>query len=354
MNISSCPYITLGQASNLYNIFKGNDTRKYGKQIEILACEVFKEIARNILFLTKSTYVPLIGGEPFNYVNLPHDCQKFLSASIEEKRCHTLKPLYYNPNLNVLVKPKEKLCSCTACDCGGLCESIGGLTATFKTVTINGTDYTETTYLKYCPNGDIMEYRVIPTTQYTFERGSYDSSYDISYEIGDSDSEVVYYNLSRKLCALAVKPCGCPEQTPENENLFFTNCSCYCNPLLSINKCQKFWGDCNFYAGEVVMSDCQTKLSVKHVQDFADNKEIIITYQTTGIDPDSETTMPDYAKMALFTGIDYYKNLFNDRINPRIKQEQYYKYIDEQNKIIVYQNKFAIEWLTSQPEMANW
>ena len=64
--------------------------------------------------------------------------------------------------------------------------------------------------------------------------------------------------------------------------------------------------------------------------------------------------MPDYAKMALFTGIDYYKNLFNDRINPKIKELQYYKYIDEQNKIIVYLNKIAIENLESMNEMSNW
>lgn len=348
-----CPTISLNQGAELYNIFKGNESRKNFKQTIILAGEVFKEIFLNTLFVTKSLYVPLKGGNPYNYVDIPSDCLKFLSASVED-RCHNMKPLYYNSSLSVIVKPTLKTCTCTACDCGGLCESIGGLTATFKTVTINGNPYTETTWIKICPNGDIMEYRRIPTLKYTFERGSYDGSYDISYEIGDDSSEIVYYDLSRKLCNLEVLPCGCPKQTKENENLFFTNCGCFCNPLRSLKLCEKYWGECNFYAGEVSASECGTKLFVKHVQDFEHNKQIVINYQTTGINPDAETTLPDYAKMALFTGIDYYKNLFNDRIPPKIKEAQYWKYIDEQNKIITFIGKIGIEVLEGAPEMSNW
>src|ERR1700679_455120 len=191
--IASCPTLTLNQVTDLYLVHKFNTSRKWYKEYLILSQEVWSEIFQPTLWVVKSEYVELKKGHPYNYVDIPNNMQRFLSLSVKD-RCGNLKPLYYNGELDVLVKPKHKTCGCNNCDCRGLCEAIGGLTATTKEVIINGTSYTETTWVKVCPNGDIYEYRTIPTLKFTFDPGAYDISYDISYEIGDSSSEVVYYN----------------------------------------------------------------------------------------------------------------------------------------------------------------
>lgn len=351
----SCSTLTLSQATDMFLIFKGIDKRKYAKDYLTISQEVWKELFQQTLFCTKKIYVELIKGTPYNYVEIPRDSYRFFSLAVED-RCRNLKPLYYNNKLNVLVKPNPvtKRCNCEVCDCGGMCETIGGIVPITEIVNINGTDYTNMTWIKNC-NGDIMEYRTLWTTQYSFVRGSYDNSYDFSYEIGTSDSEVVQINLSRKLCKLETLDCGCPTQTRENEELFARHCGCYCNPLNPvIQRCERHWGECEYYAGSIRLSDCGTKVFVEHVDNLDLNHWLVMSYQTSGIDPDAQTLMPDYAKMALFTGIDYYKNLFNDRIHPNIKQMQSWKYIDEQNKIIVYNNKIAIEDLASLPLVANW
>lgn len=351
----SCPTLTLNQALDIYlGGFKGIDKRKAYKQYQILAMEVWKNIFQETLFSTKQVYVELKKGTPYNYVEIPNDSLRFFGLSVEDK-CRNLKPLYYNDKLNVLVKPKNKTCGCESdCGCSGMCESIGSLVATTQIVNIDGTDYTNTTWIKNC-NGDIMEYRTIWTKSYIFDRGSYDNSYDVSYEIGTSSESVVQVDLSRKLCKLTTMPCGCPEQTKENERLFSEFCGCYCNPLNPIRqRCEKVWGECQYYAGSIKLSDCGTRVYVEHVDNLHKNGWLVLTYQTNGIDPDYQTTIPDYAKMCLYTGIDYYKNLFNDRVPRSTKQEMYYKYVDEQNKIIVYNNKIAIEDLQALDTVANW
>lgn len=350
----TCSILTLGEMTDQYLLFNGIDKRRYFKQYLFLSGEVWKDLFQNTLFVTKSVYVELKKGSPYNFVEIPDDSVRFFGLSVPDK-CGNLKPLYYNDKINTLVKPTIKSCGCDACDCGGLCESIGSLIPTTKEVIINGDPYTETTWIKTCPNGDVMEYRTIPTLQYQFDRGSYDNSYDVSYEIGTSSSEVVTYTLSRKICKLEVAECGCPTQTKENECIIADHCGCYFNSLTHAKrKCEKHWGERNYYAGECVISDCRSKVFVKHVDHFDDNNWMVMSYQTNGINPDGQTQVPDYAKMALFTGMFYYKNLFNDRLNPRIKEAQKYSYMDEQNKIILFNNKFAIEDLESLPQMATW
>lgn len=351
----NCPTQTLSEVTDQFCIMSGIDKRKYFKQYLYLISEVWKDIFQNTLFSTKSVYVELKKGLPYNYVDIPIDSVRVFGLSVEDK-CNNLKPLYYNDKINVLIKPSatSKTCGCEKCTCDGLCESIGSLVPTTEVVNINGTDYTNTTWIKNC-NGDIMEYRTIWTTKYSFNRGSYDVSYDFSYEIGTSNSEVIQINLSRKLCNLTTKECGCPEQTKENETKFFDCCGCFLNPLIPLKrKCEKHWGDRNYYSGECVISDCGTRIYVKHVDHFEDNHWLVMQYQTNGITPDAQTQVPDYSKMALFSGVYYYKNLFNDRLNPKIKEAQYYKYVDEQNKIILYNNKFSIEDLEALPQLATW
>lgn len=352
---TNCPTLTLGEAADQYCIMNGIDKRKYLKQYLFMIQEVWKDMYQNTLFVTTNKYVELKKGTPFNYVEIPSNSFRFLGLLVDD-RCHNLKPLYYDNQINVLAKPKQssKRCNCETCDCGGLCETVGSLVPTTEIVNINGTDYTNTTWVKNC-NGDVMEYRTIWTTKYNFDRGSYDNSYDFSYEIGSFSEEVVQYTLSRKLCKLETLDCGCPVQTKENEECFFKHAGCYINQLTPTwTKCCNHWKDNNYYAGSCRISECGTRVYIEYLEHFDKNHWLIMSFQTNGIEPDAQTNIPDYSKMCLWKGVYYYKNLFNDKINPKIKEDQMYSYINEQNKLIVYNNKIAIEDLEALPQMANW
>lgn len=365
--MNNCPTISLSEVVDSYLVHKFNDGRKYYKNYLVIGLEVWKQVFNETMFSMRNEYMELKKGEPYNYIDVPPDMQRYLSSSVKDK-CDNLKPLFYNQNLDVIIKPKRKACGCEDkfCDCAGLCDAIGGLVVNTKEVIIDNPDssppgqpttYTEYQWLKYCPNGDIFEYRQIPTTQYTFARGSYDDSYDISYEIGESSSQVVVYTLSRKLCSLKVLPCGCPAQCPENEQLFFNHCGCYLNTFNpSINLRNRWYDECNFWAGEVKMSDCGTKIFVKHVECIEKNHHILLSYQTNGINIDGSVQVPNNmaTKMCMYAGIEYHRIVFNDRYNKTQKDDAFYKYVDTQNELIKWLNPISEEWARALPTVAVW
>ena len=347
--------LTLSQAVDTYCVLKEIDRPKNYKSTLILAAEVFKQIFRNTLFVTKSTYVPLKNDGTYNYVDIPEDCERFFGLSVSDKY-HQLKPLSYNQNLNVLIKRAAKSCGCKSCDCGSLCSSTGSLLPTSTSVVINGVSYTNTTWIKTSPNGDIMEYRTINTPRYeVLAGGSFDDSYDASYEVTKSvQVDVIVYTMVKKLCSLELLACGCPVQSAENNSLFFDACGCYLNPYnSSMSQCKTYWNNNSRYAGSCKVDSTGTKVIVDYLSDFADNQQLVISYQTNGMSADGETLMPDYAKMCLYAGIEYHKGMFKNA-NPKIVDALYYKYIDEQNKLIVYKNPVAIEDLAAIKQMAKW
>lgn len=352
--IGSCNILTLGHATDLFLVYKFNDKRKYHKEYSIIAQEVYKENFRNTLFVGKNIYVELKNGDPFNYIEIPYWCERVLGVSVEGPG-RKLKPLKNDQDLNMLVKPKHKTCGCDKCDCGGLCESVGGLVATTQAVIINGQTYYETTWLKYCPDGTVYEYRSIPTTKYIFDSGAYDDSYDISYETGETDSSVVTYTTSRLLCKLDTEKCGCPSQTKNNEELFFRNCGCFVSNLspsrIHRNNC---YDRCSMWAGNYTISECGTKIGITNLERFEHNQWLVLSCQTNGVDIDSEITIPDYFTQCLFAGMDHHRKKFNDSFDPTEKWDSYYRYVDEQNKLIVSLNRISFEFIQGLPTVARW
>lgn len=362
--MSNCPTITLNDVADRYCIYAGDDTRKYLKRIQIIAQDVFSEIFAQTMMVVNSEYMELKKGDPYNYIDIPKNSTRILSVGVPDK-CNNLKPLFYNQNLVTIKKPARKPCGCDACDCGGLCEAIGGIVVNTKEVVIINPDnsppspqtYTEYQWLKYCPNGDIYEYRQIPTLKYTFSPGAYDDSYDLSYEIGDTSSSVVVINLSRKLCSLDVAPCGCPVQNEKNEKCFFEYCGCYLNTLNpSVVRRDKLWADCNFWAGECKMSDCGTKIEIKWVENIDKNHHLLLSYQTNGINVNGNSQVPNNVptKLAMYTGIDAHKMMVNTRFTRTEKEGSMHAYIDKQNKLIEWMNPLSTEWARSLPDVAVW
>lgn len=362
--MSNCPTITLNEVADRYCIYAGDDTRKYLKRIQIIAKDVWTELFAGTMMVVNNEYMELKKGDPYNYIDIPSTSTRVLSVGVPDK-CGNLKPLFYNQNLVTIKKPDRKPCGCDACDCGGLCEAIGGIVVNTKDVVIINPDasppapqiYTEYQWLKYCPNGDIYEYRQIPTLKYTFSPGAYDDSYDLSYEIGETGSSVVVINLSRKLCTLEVSPCGCPVQNENNEKCFFEHCGCYLNTLnpAAVRR-NKLWMDCNFWAGECKMSDCGTKIDIKWVENIDKNHHLLLSYQTNGINVNGNSQVPNNVptKLAMYAGIDAHKMMVNSRFTRSEKEGSMYAYIDKQNKLIEWMNPLSTEWARSLPDVAVW
>jgi len=354
--IGSCPSYTLNKVTELYCVHKFNDRRKYFKEYLILFQEEWKELFASTLFITKSVYQELKYDGIGNYIDVPLDCLRFLSVGVKTKH-NFLKPLYFNPLLLNTPKPEKKSCSCTACNCAsdGLCNTSNNLSVTTKEVVINGQTYTEYNWISLCKNGDVMEYREIPTTKYSFNYGSYDNSYDISYETGSSDTEVVTYKLTRKLCQLAVKPCGCPLPTPENEKMFYECCGCYINPITTVGKnCGVHWNRCSSWAGQCNISECGTKIYVRNLERFEENTELLLTYQINGVEIDGEVLVPNYANFALMAGVDYRRMVFNDRYKLAEKQMAFYEREKQRDALIVFLNPISIEDLKSLQTVSTW
>lgn len=368
-NIEPAPCYTLSEGVDEYLITRGIDKKKYFTKYMVIAQRIWQEIFWNTLWVVKTVWQPLKKGEPYDYIDMPHDKMRLFSVNTTDD-CGKIVPLFYNNQINVVSRPRERKCGCTACDCGGICEDVNSLQVTTRVLfTILGTDYVEKTWLKYCPNGEVWEYKIVPTKKYnsfTGASGDFDQAYNDDFTIGGgalSNFSIVNETLQRKICTLTTKPCGCPDETPVNQQLLLDNCGCFL-PFFSKRRqcyCDPFLADPapNIY-GQVKVSECGTKIFFKPpLQRFREQcvvgpgpiprlpKFLQVSYQTNGKTVDAQTLIPDFALLALWCGIDWRSKLFNSRYPWNEKKGMEYQYNDAVNKIILYLNAFNLETLSA-------
>lgn len=339
---------------------RGVEKKKYFSKYLICAKFAYKDIFKNTIWGTKSTWQPLKRDDQGNFIDVPSDLERLFSVS-ETDECGNVVPLWYNNRMRVVTKPTKKACGCDACDCSGLCEDINAMTYTTKEVfTINGITYYEKTWFKFCPNGDVIEYRELPTKKYNSyagDGGDYNTDYNNDHDIanpGFANFEIVTEVSQRKVCAVTVRACGCPIESPENLQAIQQVCGCAW-PFGVIRKkhCDRFLSDINNNCrGEVKLSECQTKIYYRpmpHTRIHNGTTRLPdylnINYQTNGLNPDGETVIPDYSLDAVFAGTDWYSKRYNNVYSPMEKNEARRMYNDEQNRLILYLNPFSLEVL---------
>lgn len=364
-NIPKAPCYTLSEVTDEYLINRGIDKKKYYARYLVIAKRAWTKLFQNTLWITKSAWLPLQKGELYNFIKLPHDCQRLFSVN-QTDHCNNIQPLYYNSNINVIQKPTVKKCGCSGCDCGGLCEDVNSFTLTTKLLfTINGIDYYEKQYLKYCSNGDILEYREVPVKKYNDfigDGGDFNDDYNDDYSIGNSglaNFSIVTEVFQNKICSLTTKPCGCPEETPENENLLLNTCGC-CLPFFNKRHrkhCQTFLEDVNSNClGEVKLSECGTVIYYRpsrrhhHGHPVKMPDYLLVNYQTNGQDFDSAVQVPDYAIECMFASMDWRSKRFNGMYSLAEKQDAKYQYNDEENKLIQFLNPISLEFMSNLPD----
>lgn len=370
MEVTTCDKATLSESVDEYLINRGIDKKKHFGKYLVIAQRVWQDIFWNTLWVTKSVWLPLKKGHPYDYIDMPPGAVRLFTVN-DTDACGKLVPLFYNNQLNSIPRPKERKCGCGQCGCGGICEDVNGLQVVTKLLfTINGIDYYEKTWLKYCPNGDIWEYKEIPTKRYRDftgdNAGDYSDDYNDDYDGrtgGLANFDITTQVQQQKLCALEVKPCGCPEDNPINQTLLEEHCGCFL-PLLNHRRecyCDPFLDDpAPNIKGQVKISECGTKILYKPPLHRFQEQCIVgpgpiprlphylnVSFQTNGKQVGTDILIPDFALMAHWTGIDWRSKLFNSKYPMAEKMMMKYQHNEEVNKIILFLSPFNLERLAS-------
>jgi hypothetical protein len=354
----SCDTQSLSDTLNEYLALRQINKKKYYASYLIAAKQVFKELFEGTMYVMTNEWKTMKRGEPYNYVDVPRGAQRIFSIAVEDD-CGDIKPLYYNSRMNIIPMPAEKKCGCHSCQCGGLCSEINSTILTTNLLfTINNVQYFEKTYLKYCPNGDMIEYKEVPTKQYNDfvgDGGDFNNDYSNDYSGASnpfSNFTIVNNVFQRKICTLKTLECGCPQEIPENEELIKTTCGCFL-PFWGHRRhqhCQHFLAEPNTSEyGEVKISECGTRVYFKpgkRHHRHRDGKKgripefLLVIYQTGG-EPENisdQVQIPTAAayKNAVWDGIDWQTKRFNSKYPANEKQLAKYAYNDSKNNLVTY------------------
>lgn len=360
------PVSTLSEVTEKYLAIRGVNNKKHFPKYLIVAGEIWKDLFRKTLWVTKSVWKELKAGDPYAYIDVPRDKERIFSIGVSDK-CGNIQPLFYNSQLNVIPKPTKRNCSCGECECD-LCGDINAMSVTTKALfTINGITYYQKCWLKYCKNGDILEYCEIPTKKYntfTGDGGDFNDDFNNDYDIGSNplaDFTIETVIQQRKICTLTTKTCGCPQATEENECIIRDNCSCLLSIFSRRRKkcCNQFIENVNDnHYGSVKLSECGTKIYYIPSRKWRDVSSsqfpdfLLVNYQSNGLAPDQETQVPDYGNMAMYAGIDYLSKQYNGSYSLAEKQAAKYAYVEQMNNIILYLNPISLSNIQQLQDVA--
>jgi len=351
-SVTSCaPQFTLSEGVDTYLIQRGVQNKKYYPAYLTSAFRAWKDIFQKVLYVQGAKWMELKHDGHQFYIDAPFNIARFLAVNTVDD-CGELVPLYYNSQLNTIPEPNKSDCGCSACGCnGGVCDDVSSTIMTEKVLfSISGVDYKEKKWIKYCKNGDIIEYTETPVKKYKNIPGSpgdfSPSDYNDDYLIGTNgmdDMTIVYLQSQKIICKLKTKPCGCPEDTQENVELLNKNCGCYlcyhkkkCYPVSqNVN---------NNHFGEVKMSECGTKIYYypphkNHCHPkFKMPTHLQVSYQVSGATVNEEIIVPDVAQVCLWYGIDYYSKVFNNKYSLNEKEFARIQWEREKQELILVNN----------------
>lgn len=366
--MNECSSYTLSEMTDRFMMRVGVDKKKYFARYLVMAQESWEDIFTNTLWCVKSVWKETRLGDPMNYVDMPEDCHRLLSLGVVDK-CNLIQPLYYNEQLNVVPPPRNKKCGCTCPDCGSLCEDVNGTITTTKLMfTIGPVEYYQKCWIKYCPNGDIIEYCETPVIKYNDIVGSlgdYNDDFNDDYLKGSpgfGNFTIETIISQKRICQLEVRPCGCPVETEENKQMFINCCGFYAGPTCHHKRCKQYSQNINNnHLGEIKISECGTKIFYKpsrkwkHVTDKQFPDFMLVNYQTNGESVGSETLIPRYAKNVFYAFMDCARKEFNSTFNQTEKDSAYYKKIAARNEVIGELNPInLIELAQVQDQPIRW
>lgn len=330
------------------------------RQMEFAAW-AFKELFRTSVW--ELTTVVLDVDPHKHTITIPDNCERLVNISVID-RFGQIQPLTWNPNLSTVdVLCQKNSCSCHSC--GGhdtLCEALDNITVIQETITFGSRERTQVTYIKNNGCGSL-------------EKEIHTWGYD---PINEETIQPIV--LNELLCTIEVNDKGCLLPTKPNIDALQTYCGFNAslfnngywggaasgvNPYRSlIPTAYNFYGYWNWNAAcrdtiHIFRSKRKNSIFVNDPancesvcgKEENDIKKVILSFQTSANTEGVEMLIPEYASMAVDTGILYQQALFNPRDGDRSRAMET-KWRTQQRKVQSYLNPVrmdSIRKVQSQP-----
>lgn len=218
---------TLADKTEEYMLERQIFNEKYYPSFLKYAQNAWSEIVQDTLYAFNARWIKLeLKSDGTYYIPFPRDCKNFISANLVDN-CGLTKRIPYNSSVNVIPKPQP-----SSCDCGAIISTF--ITTTKYMFSSGGIDYYQKTYLKYCPNGDIIERVVTPTKKYADyvgdQPGDYNEDFndDYSHEAESFSNFTIINSVDQRvLVNLDTNEDGTPKNTEENVKKLDEFCGCY-------------------------------------------------------------------------------------------------------------------------------
>lgn len=332
--MEKCPIFSLVSTVEGYCLRTGNQNLKYFDSYFAIAGDIYRDIYRNVLPTITSKYVEVIydKSEPYPFIWKPQNLVKFFGVSITNRHRELIQ-VFYNEKINVFTKPpKKKECGCFT---NNLCDCMSNLQVIITPKVIDGVTYYIKQWLKCCSNGDVLQYSEVPVKDYNSDNGSYSNDYGDDYDIINNGTNIVVLQFTKNLGHLETKPCGCPIESEHNKHILYNVCGCFI-PVKD-DCCKRYHEKTIHCNGEMKFSECGEKIYLKNVK-VDKGGFVVISYQTNAVSCDEEIFVDEYARPAIWAGLDRESIVFNPRMGESAKKMADNRYRAAKGELFEYMN----------------
>jgi len=324
--------LTLSEVVDELNVVQNNVKQNYAASNLIHAKWVWKDLLWTTEWSVAQVALDIVDGK----IQLPNDVIRIVNISAVDK-CGKIQPLGHNPNINTLdIRCSTNKCGC---GCGGkdtYCAQVDNMQVKEETITINGTDYTKTTYIRVDNQGNLYEVANIPAWN-------------------TATDEVVFTEERSLLCNLELTTDGCIKETEANRCALAQYCGCYIPGGIpeynwwGYGSC--YWDTCGDWRER---KECKRAVPVVHndfgyynwdarakdVVHIKDTKavQVIVGYQTSGESDNTEMLVPEYALDAMLAGIYYRQRQYSPVVSWGEKQQSMYAYRAAKTRLFEFKN----------------
>lgn len=281
-------------------------------------------------------------------IKLPDDVERLVNISVVDAQ-QRIQVLSFNPNLNTTsIKCQKSKCSCTKCNGNEtFCGALDNITYTTEVVTIQDVEYTVQVWTRMDGEGNIQTSKNAPY---------------LNAETG----EVEYKEIIETVCKMDVTSCGCIAPTATNIGLFNQYFGWFFNGYdwgglgsnsTLIPSSYNWYGEWNYNAANRdLIHIFRPKSSVNNLTNMVainpytgqretlenDITKVIVCYQSSGECPGEEILIPEYAEMAIMTGMMRRQVLLSPRSSSSDKEQTLRDYNRAKNKVARWLNPVSM------------
>lgn len=353
---------TLADMTESYMDEKQIFNEKYYVSYLKYAGNAWAELFNDTLFCFNARWLPVVKVGNTYTVRFPKDCSRgFISANVTDN-CNLVKRIPYNSNVSVITKPNPASYNCSV-----IVSSF--VTTTKLLFTSGGIDYYQKQYLRYCPNGDIIEVTITPLKKYLDYigdiPGDYNDDYNNDYSMPQEafgNFVIAYDKQQRLLCNLDTEENGCPKNTEDNTQKLIECCYCYSNLLQNCCNIAPVYTSVgmNDY-GCVTLNESRNGLVYTPPVNFyklcnGTIPDYIMVYfkaNSSGNEVTGAAIIPDdfFIRNALTLGIDWYAMRLSNKYSWKEKLESRAMFDHAINEIIRSKFFMSLEVLTQVSEI---